>query len=226
MKILIFGTVYCKDEESQNLARQWGEVHTALNPTCGFLLVDSNSPMPVSGVPVLQLGDNIGHLGRNGRDGWGRAFCAGLQYAVDHGADYVVHIEGDSLLRRPVRPFCEFMHQNWLSTFVVGVDGTKFKEFEWVETGLMFMSVPYICDSNFIERYNWQDGASKKYPNTPEAVIYQMLDQDRAINVAPIRVVRDDRNVLTKENVRGYDWITHTSPEIFATFVSNLMVPT
>lgn len=221
MKVLIFGTVYCDTEEKRHLAGQWGQLHGALNPGCDLLLVDSASPVPVRGIPLLQLGDNIGHLGRKGRDGWGRAFCAGLQYAIDHGYDFVVHIEGDSLFRQPVAKFCEFMREQEIPAFVCGVNGTKFKEFAWVETGIMFFSVPYIRESNFIERYNWPDGESKKYPNTPEAVIYRMLNADDALNTAPINVMRDDKNILTVENVEEYDWISHAAPNIYSTFVTS-----
>lgn len=192
-----------------------------------MLLIDSASPMATcfnKTTHVLQLGDNIGHLGRKGQDGWGRAFCAGLQYAIDKRYDYVVHVEGDSLLKQPVTKFCEFMQQQNLSAFVCGVNGTKFKEFAWVETGVMFLSVPYVRDNDFIERYNWPDGKSKKYPHTPEAVIYQMLVDDGVLTTAPIKTMRDDKGILTKDNVGEYDWISHTTPEIYSTFVTKSQV--
>lgn len=225
MRVLIFGTVYADTKEKQDLAAQWASLHRAVNPACDLMLVDSASPYSVGHlVPTLQLGNNIGHLGRSGADGWGRAFCEGLKYASENYYDYVVHVEGDSLLRVPVVKFCEFMSDNDLQTFVCAVNGTKFKEFGWVETGMMFMSVLYVQQSNFIERYNWQDGASKKYPHTPEAVVYEILEKDEVLAVAPLRLMRDDRHVLTKENLGEYDWITHTTPEIFSTFVSSSMV--
>jgi hypothetical protein len=225
MKVLIFGTVYCDTEEKRSLAALWGKLHRAINPDCDLLLVDSNSPLAIHDVPVLQLGNNIGHLARKGRDGWGRAFCAGLKYAVDHGYDYAVHIEGDSLLLLPVMKLCETMQKQNLESLVCSVNGTKFKEFAWVETGIMFFSVPYIRDSRFIERYDWQDGESKRYPNTPEAVVYKMLSQDDALEVAPIKTMRDDKNILTVANVQEYDWISHTTPEVYDAFVVSAMVP-
>lgn len=226
MRILVFGTVYCDTDERLSLARRWSTLHRRLNPACDLLLVDSNSPMMIDGAPVLQLGDNIGHLSRNGRDGWGRAFCVGLQYAIDNGYDYVIHVEGDSLLRCPVTPFCEYMQQMSLPALACLVSGTRSREFDWVETGVMFFSVKYLNDSRFVDRYDWPDGASKKYPRTPEAVIHEMLDQDGALNIAPIEVTRDDKHVLTRENVRKYDWITHTSPDVYDAFIASSMVPT
>ncbi len=223
MKVLIFGTLYSDTQDKAELASLWRELHKDMNPHCDLMLVDSASPMiprNVCAPELYQLGDNIGHLARKGQDGWGRAFCAGLQYAADHGYDYVVHIEGDSLFRLPVSRFCHFMCEQDFKAFVCGVNGTKFKEFAWVETGIMFLSVPYVRESNFIERYNWQDGAAKRYPNTPEAVIHRMLAEDSALNVAPIKTMRDDKNLLTVDNVGDYDWISHTTPSIYSTFVT------
>ena len=233
MRVLIFGTCYAAKPEQFQLVQQWMHLHRDINPGVDLLLVDSSCPyhaaiedlvVSADGIQMINFPNNIGHLGRSGRDGWGRAFCEGLIWAVHQGYDYAVHIEGDSLFRHPVIKFCEFMQKHDLRSFVCGVNGTKFKEFEWVETGIMFLQVAYMRDSNFVERYDWQDGASKKYPHTPEAVIYEMLAEDGALSVVPIKVMRDDRRVLTKDNVGGYDWITHTTPEIFATFVSNSMV--
>lgn len=224
MKTLIFGTVYCDTEEKCKLAWMWGKLHRALNHDCDLLLVDSKSPMPIYGAPTLQLGDNIGHLARKGQDGWGRAFCAGLRYAIVNEYDYVVHIEGDSLFRFCVTPYCEFMHKHDLPTFVCGINGTRYEEFAWVETGIMFFSVPYVQSSRLIERYNWTDGKSKQYPNTPEAVIWKMLRDDKTLNMVPIKVMRDDKGVLTPENVGEYDWISHTTLDIYSRFVTNAMV--
>jgi hypothetical protein len=58
---------------------------------------------------VYRFPDNIGHLARGGKDGWGRAFCKGLEMAIDGQYDYVVHIEGDSLFKRPVLPIIRQM---------------------------------------------------------------------------------------------------------------------
>jgi hypothetical protein len=225
VRVLIFGTTYCATEEQRDLAAMWAALHRAVNPECDLLLVDSDSPLAIHDVPVLQLGDNIGHLGRGGQDGWGRAFCAGLQYADVRGYDCAVHVEGDSLFRHPVAKFCEFMTKQDLGAFVCGVNGTRYQEFAWVETGIMFFSVPYIRDSRFIERYDWRDGKSKKYPNTPEAVIWKMLREDDQLNTVPINVMRDDKNTLTTENVMEYDWISHATPTMYRKFVTDTMVP-
>ena len=226
MRILMFGTCYVDDAVKLQEIVNWRTLHAALNPQCDLLLVDSASPLSDCfdfNNKVLQLGDNIGHLARNGRDGWGRAFCAGLQYAIDHDYDCVVHVEGDSLLRLPVTGFCEDMRACKLLALVCGVNGTKFREFAWVETGVMFLSVPYVRDSKFIERYDWPDGESKRYPRTPEAVVYHMLVQDGALNVAAVRTMRDDKKVLAVDNAMNYDWISHATPEVYDAFVARSM---
>jgi hypothetical protein len=224
VKVLIFGTVYCDTEEKRSLAGQWGALHRALNPGCDLLLVDSKSPLAIHGVPTLQLGDNIGHLARAGQDGWGRAFCAGLRYAIVNEYDYVVHVEGDSLFRLSAHTFCGFMRDQDLPTFVCGINGTRYEEFAWVETGIMFFETHYLRSHHFIERYNWTDGKAKRYPNTPEAVIWKMLSEDNALNMVPIRVMRDDKGILTPDNLGEYDWISHTTPDIYNRFVISAMV--
>lgn len=173
------------------------------------------SRLQSSRIKIKWFPDNIGHLSRGGRDGWGRAFCYGLEAAIDGGYDYVVHIEGDSLFRLPIEPIIKKMVGEVLS---ISVKGTKLKEHNWVETGLMFFDVKYLIDTNFIERYNWQDGSYKKYPNTPEAIIRQLVGS--SLRIAPWNGMRDDCDKLTVQNLKGknLDWITHCKPEVFDLF--------
>src|SRR5512146_1735288 len=97
MKILIFGTSYVAGQHSRYLFGLWRDLVRRLNPGTDVLVVDSASPdmPPVDGMTVLALEGNIGHLSKTGRDGWGRAFSAGLRHAVECQYDYVVHIETD-----------------------------------------------------------------------------------------------------------------------------------
>ena len=87
MRVLIFGTVHADTPEKLHIAQMWATLHRDINPTCDLLLVDTNT-LPhdfTYGVEVFSFGDNIGHLARGGRDGWGRAFCKGLEIGVDRG---------------------------------------------------------------------------------------------------------------------------------------------
>lgn len=217
MRILIFGTCYVDTEAKARLVQQWVEVNRLVNPDCDLLLVDSASPkLPgYLDTAVYQLNDNVGHLARNGQDGWGRAFCAGLQFAIDRGYDYVVHIEGDSLCRLPVSTICMNMAFRDVAVQSVPVRGTKRVERCWAETGLMFFAVNKLHD--FIEQYDWRDGKRKRYPYTPEAVIYDILGL--SLQMMAWKTTRDDVGVLTVSNVKDYDWITHTTPEIYDAFV-------
>ncbi len=206
MRVLIFGTVYAATEERAKLARQWVELHRHLNPECDFLLVDSASPFPIIG-PVWSFPDNIGHLSHGGGDGWGRAFCHGLQTAIDGAYDYVVHIEGDSLFKLPVLPIVRQMGEQEIDAASTLVSGTKRVEIGWVETGLMFFRVGYLVKSEFIKRYNWR--SRKRYPNTPEKVIFDLLKDN--LRIMPWIVCRGDLGQITVDRVLDFDWVTHCS---------------
>lgn len=224
MKILIFGTVYCDTAEKWNLAQQWADLHGSVNPDCDLLLVDSCSPrdpMNNGKTAVMYLRDNIGHLSRGGQDGWGRAFCTALQYAIDEEYTYAVHIEGDSLCNLPIRKLCEEMSKDGILVGSMPVEGTKHVENNWVETGFMTFDVEYVDESNLIEEYNWQDGAGKKYPNTPEAVLWKLTQH--YLHYWPFDGMRDDCKILTPRNVDQYEWISHTTPDVYETFVSNAL---
>jgi hypothetical protein len=222
MRILIFGTVYANTPEKAALAFKWGWLANRLNPDCDLMLVDSASPFPIEqpDVLVLQLGDNIGHLARGGRDGWGRAFCAGLQYAIDRGYDYVAHIEGDSLLRLPVAPICADMQARGLSIVSVPVLGTRVLEQHWAETGLMFCAVSWLRDAQFIAQYDWPNGAAKAYPRTPEWHVNRIAGAHLAM--MPWRASRGDRGQISVDNVCDFDWITHVPAAVSEVFVNRI----
>ena len=95
MSTLIFGTSYIGDANAYWIARQWLHLNELLNHDTTVLVVDSASPIPfpTGNRWLIQLGDNIGHPSRGGSDGWGRAFCVGLEYAIACEYDLAVHIE-------------------------------------------------------------------------------------------------------------------------------------
>lgn len=220
MKSLIFGTTYIDGEYSRDVAEKWWKLHGAINPECDLLFVDSASPLPISHPMIaLQLGDNIGHLSRSGQDGWGRAFCAGLQYAVDNEYEYVAHIEGDSLCRIDVLKTFQSMQRDELVAVSVPVRGLKKPEYCWVETGLMFLDVTYVRDSKLVDRYDWRDGKSKGYPNTPEHVLHGLIGTD--LKYGNWRTIRDDRNYVNAP--QNYDWITHATRETLDAFYEHNM---
>lgn len=218
-RTLIFGTVFVDTIDKLNLAKRWIDFHTSINPDCDFLLVDSKSPLgPLVREHMKGKGeyysfpDNIGHLARGGRDGWGRAFCHGLNTGIVGGYSYVVHVEGDSLFRLPIKG----MEWTGIKAASIPVFGTIRPEREWVETGLMIFSTAYLRDSNFIARYDWE--TPKHYPRTPEAVVRELLGDDLCMMTWAGE--RGDRGQITAANVKALDWVTHVPPAVFDVFVS------
>ncbi|AEH88191.1 methyltransferase domain-containing protein [Mesorhizobium opportunistum] len=231
-RILVFGTTYVDTPDKAKLAEQWQALHEDLNPGAHLLLVDSaspewwcedGSPKPDDTMPGCQIysfPDNIGHLARGGKDGWGRAFCKGLEMAIDGQYDYVVHIEGDSLFSKPVLPIIRKMMAGGVPAASVPVAGTKRNEHGWVETGLMFFSVDYLWQTKFIERYDWWNRTRSP---TPEKVIFDLIGED--LRMLPLKAERGDRGQITAENAAGLDWITHCAPEALDAFVEFAMPP-
>lgn len=236
-RVLIFATTYVDTAQRLRLTYQWAALHKHLNPECDLLMVDSKSPLlwdedggPAPGLtkvdcPVYSFPENIGHLSRNGpggpaskgRDGWGRAFCEGLNRAVLDGYDYAVHIEGDSLFRLPVMPIVRQMRSDGAKVASVPVEGTRRKEVGWVETGLMFFDCAYVRDTRFTDRYDW---ANRKQSPTPEKVIFNILGKD--LKMMPWRAERGDKSQITVENVTNLDWVTHCHdrPAVYDRFVA------
>ncbi|RWF44291.1 MAG: methyltransferase domain-containing protein [Mesorhizobium sp.] len=237
-RVLIFGTVFVDSEDKAKLVGQWQRLHKHLNPGCDLLLVDSASPYPwkaESGVIVHDFGDNIGHLARGGRDGWGRAFTYGLQAAIDGGYDYVVHIEGDSLCREPVKGPLAFLGEVPISidapageetkgelpvAMAPPVSGTKRKEFWWAETGLMFFDVGRLKASDFIAKYDWRNRQAKP---EPERAIVDILGDRLAFRAN--RAERGDQGQITAANATEFDWITHCPQSAFDAFVKAAIPP-
>lgn len=233
MKVLIFATTWIDTPQRRHLIRQWVDLHTALNPDCDFMLVDSASPL--LGLPpgferatpycahhqtrrLASFFDNIGHLSHGGRDGWGRAFCQGLRAAVEDRYDYAVHIEGDSLFRRPVMPIIDQMARDGIKVASVPIGYGDAQRSTWVETGLMFFEVDYLRNSNFIAGYDWPNRTAKP---EPEIVIRKMLGDDLAM--LPLKAERSDKDEITVDSVTDYDWVTHCLPEVYDRFVESAL---
>jgi SAM-dependent methyltransferase len=225
-RVLIFATTYIDTLERLALTKQWVDLHKRLNPGCDFLIVDSRSPVDLSSLDceVWSFPDNIGHLSRNGpngpnskgRDGWGRAFCEGLNRALAGGYDYAVHIEGDSLFRLKVMDIVREMKRDGVKVASVPVEGTKRKEVGWVETGLMFFDCGYLGETDFTVRYDWPNRTERP---TPEKVIFSMLGRD--LKMMSWRAERGDKSQITLGNITNLDWVTHCHdrPEIYDRFV-------
>jgi predicted SAM-dependent methyltransferase len=228
---LLFGTFYIDSPDRDNLTDLWKSLHFRLNGMdCDFLAVDSQSPIKkFEDWPAydgkrrhrmyFNFGDNIGHLSRRivtqGRDGWGRAFCKGLEIAIELKYEYVVHIEGDSLFRLNVQEITKWMRQEGVDCASTIVRGMRHQEAErqWIETGLMFFSTDYIKRSGFIHRYDWPN---RRVVPTPERYIrMQILEKDleynKTLRIMPWKALRADKNQITRDNIEqlDLDWVTH-----------------
>jgi len=157
-KTLIFGTVYLYDQEMTDIVNLW--IDRAVSLGKDFLLVDSNSPEHYRNQlkhqdSIHSFDDNIGHLSKNGRDGWGRAFCYALQYAIDNDYDNVIHIESDMLVATK-----EFKQE--MEKFELGYVYMVSSPFCYsihtcpIETGLMMFKTKWVQDFNFIKKYDWE----------------------------------------------------------------------
>jgi hypothetical protein len=226
---LLFGTFYVDSPDRSNLTDLWEKLHLTLNGgDCDFLAVDSQSPIKKLGDWTLYDGtrhhkmyfnfpDNIGHLSRPkvtiGRDGWGRAFCKGLEIACELGYDYAVHIEGDSLFRLKVVDIVRQMQAEGIDCASTNVSGMKHKgmEQQWIETGLMFFSTDYLRRSNFTKRYDWPN---RRPAPTPERYIRMWILNElnsKQLRLMSWKALRADKNQITVDNIIALDldWVTH-----------------
>lgn len=216
MKTLVFGTSYVEGQPARYLFTQWLSLVTTLNPAADILVVDSASPdLPdTPGAQVLQLGDNIGHHTRTGRDGWGRAFCAGLQAAMDGGYDWVVHIETDLLFSQPVAPTLDKMARSG-----VKIAAPMAYPHQFMETALLFASVPYVREHGVIGLYDWETVGPAEWPENR-----LLAAVEGEFFALPFRGLRNDLRHVTPRNLRtvfsgGLDWITHAEPAVCREFL-------
>ena len=215
MRVLIFGTSYVDTQEKKWLAEQWLRLARELNPSANILVVDT--PTPVEWMPPYTWAhsfyNNIGHLTKTGKDGWGRAFAKGVQLADDY--DYVVHIECDLLFARPVMPIIERMQKRGIKAL-----STVATPHRMMETGLMFLDMEYVRETGLIERYDWE---TSSLTELPERRMAKLLGDD--LFLLPLWGFRDEDRVLTPATMipnfpAGVDWLTHASTACYKQFLN------
>ena len=84
--------------EADNLPTLMGELLTLGLPGLQILVVDDDSPDGTGRVAddlARRQPDRVHVLHRSGKLGLGTAYRAGFQYALEHGADYVVQMDAD-----------------------------------------------------------------------------------------------------------------------------------
>ncbi len=195
-KVLVYGTMYMYEKpgesgqrwESVDMIKMWLKCLELHNPDYDLLLVDSDSSESLVkqlGIErvnlkdfdgnfkkhnILTFDENIGHLSKNGKDGWGRAFIKGIELAMQYGYDYAVHVESDLLFSGDIDSVIERMEREKVG-FLVPWNNI----YKWVETGLMFMNLDYLRKVDFINKYNWPKRTVKP---TPEEVVGKIVKDE------------------------------------------------
>ncbi len=215
-RTLILSTCFVASPSMRDLIVMWAKLMDRLNPGMDILLIDSASPinpakfLHVQGFREAEDGawpskmvwsfpDNVGHLSRGGKDGWGRAFCKGIELAVAHGGyDYVAYMDADILCRKPVSDVIEQMASHQIK-ITCPLDFT----YQFAENGLCFLDLEWMLESKFCERYDWQNPVG-----LPEFRFEQLAGKE--IWILPWRGLRNDHNRMTPQNLNGnLDYITH-----------------
>ncbi len=189
MKILYFCTCWLPDLDRVFMLQSWLRVAaqqsahlTIINTDAGDFGCDIMNVryggMP-SGVRVCELGNNIGHGSRIGdQDGWGRAFCKGIELAITGGYDYAVHVESDMACRVDCRDVIALMRAS----------GKPFaapycSQVQNIETGLIYMDVNRLQEMEFVNRYNWpkirpEMSIAERIALQPEKVIGEIFGEE------------------------------------------------
>lgn len=155
-RTLIFGTCYVGTYQALQVIELWAKVTRKLNPDKPIMMFDNASPMNISAalaandIELYQIGDNIGHLNATGKDGWGRSFSVGVQYAIDAGYDWIVHLDYDLIFAQPVAPTLAQMAKAGVKVAMPIAMPHMF-----TESALLFASVPYLQEIDFIGKYDW-----------------------------------------------------------------------
>jgi hypothetical protein len=215
---LIFGTSYVKDATDLWVFKQWLNINRTLNHHADILVVDSASPVPMGAADfprddnerLIQLGDNIGHLGKTGRDGWGRAFTQGLAAATES-YSWTVHIETDLLFARPVQRMLDRMEMS-----AVEVAAPWALPYPFIETGLMFFDAHWTRKHDLMQRYDWENGRG-----LPEHRVEQIAGED--LWIAPLRGIRMDMKDQALQV--PMDWITHATVAQYRQFLRQNGIP-
>lgn len=220
MKTLIMGTSYVASGNEgaqgygQRLVEMWADLAINLNPGTDMLVVDSASPVSPAKflasrpTDIFTFSDNIGHINTTSRDGWGRAFCKGVEIAIDRGYEYLAYMDVDIMLARPVGPIIEKMARSGVKA-ACPMDC----QYNFLENGLMFLDVAYLRDSDFVRRYDWPSRTrSADAMEIPEMVFERLMED--VLFTLPLRTYRDDMKRITPNNIEhafpyGIDAITH-----------------
>lgn len=240
MQAFIYGTVYLQDPQRAELLQMWIELNQFLNPDLPLVIIDSGTdpmwrslvpsaqgieihtvkegnPLPPikPGINWIDFPENLGHLSAHGVDGWGRAFCRGVELAIVQNYDYAVNIECDLLFRPRVMDVLKFQQQSKLK-FIAAWE----RNYNFMENCICFMDVDYMRSHDFIGKYDWK--AQHQQSRLPELRMEDILYDDLLIK--PWRGLRDDAGKLQPEHMLHLDYITHAHDQrLYYVFMESIM---
>jgi hypothetical protein len=209
---LIVSQCFINNTLTLSLFDLWLRITKKLNPDTDILIIDSASPYRwqdkisennKKNLTIFNFPDNIGHLSKNGKDGWGRAYTKGVQYAIDNNYDNVFMTECDLLLFHSAKEIFDKMNK-----FNLNCVSTAGGTYQWPESGLYFYNVNWLKRVDFINKYNWE----KITKEVPELRLKNICGDE--LFFLPYIGSRDDLAQVTEYNIKnkfpyGLDWFTH-----------------
>ncbi len=210
-RILIAGTSFLDNEYSVELFKLWLRTIKHLNPSDDLVLIDACSPFdPRPFMPgwskTIRWNENVGAITRGGRDGCGRSLCKAVELAIDGGYDYLAICESDAILARPIRPIINKIHRSGVKVASLGM-ASPYLFAEW---STCFISVPYLRDTKFIEKYDWEN--TPRWPLV-ETRLEKIFGDD--LFFLGIHGFRNEHNQLNIANIANNfpygpcQWLTH-----------------
>ena len=213
-KTLIFGNSYVASEERAWLVSVWAKLVIKLNPGTDVLVIDTPAdpsffPVLPDNIQVIRYEENVGHLMTGGKDGAGRAWSTGIQYAIDNGYTSLAFIETDLLLAWPVAGYISEMYKagKWFAQ-------TPGPPYPWNESGVWFADVARLRDTNFVDRYDW---SSIVWGDWPEWRLPKVVGD--GLHMLSLNGRRAEDGAVTEENAGELDWITHSVRPIYEAFL-------
>lgn len=240
MRAFIYGTEYIQNPQRAELVQMWIELNQYLNPEFPLVVIDSGTdpiwralipqtrdieihtvkegdPLPPlqPGLNWINFPENLGHLSVHGVDGWGRAFCRGVELAIAQNYDYAVNIECDLLFRPKVIDVLKMQHDKQIKFL------TAWERYHhFMENCICFMNVDYLRRSDFIGRYDWR--AQRQDSRLPELRMEDLTMDE--LFIKPWRGLRDNYNECRPEHIPQLDYLTQTrDSRLYYLFMQQIM---
>jgi len=210
MNTLIYGGCFADNEFKLEMVTLWARLVRHLNPATDIVLFDSASPFdPQIFIPkklninVHRFPENIGHLSHGGGDGAGRTLCAGLEYGIEHGYDYAVHLGTDMFFAKSVAEIIDRMEGSLVSCACLANPIYQFPEWE-----LSAFFVSWVAETDFITKYDWQS-VRGPYPQLPRPSLLKKYIPEWRLKAAagdalwllPYWGIRNDKNQVNFINL-------------------------